>query len=414
MKRKLIYGLLAVLISFGLWLYVVTVVNPEWEDTFYNIPVVLENEEILLERGLMLVSDEKPTVTLRLSGNRADMIKLNAYNITIRADLSRIYSAGEQSLSYTIVYPGDVPNNAFEILSQTPQQITLSVAEWKSKNVDVQVVFDGAVPEQYIAFKDEATLDYEKITVTGPSDVIDRIAAAKVQVSLNNQTETISQQYTYTLCDSEGSTVESEWVKTNVQQVLYTLKIQQWKNISLVVDIVDGGGLKKENCDIQQTLHEIQVSGSEKVLANLPDTLVLDEIRLGELTGNPTNTYTYTYVIELPEGITKLTENNSVDVTVKIPGLPTKEITVTDIQAINAPAGTVIDTTEVVVTVRGPKEYLDLLTPADLQIQVDLSGAAGTARYKATVIVTNAELAGFVGAVGSNYKVMATVPAANG
>ena len=83
MKRKIIYGLLAVLVSFGLWMYVVTVVNPEWEDTFYNIPVVLENEEILQERGLMLVSEEDPKVTLRLSGNRADMINLNASNSTL-------------------------------------------------------------------------------------------------------------------------------------------------------------------------------------------------------------------------------------------------------------------------------------------------------------------------------------------
>ena len=99
MKRKLIYGLLSALIAIGLWLYVVTVVNPEWEETFSNIPVVLENEEILHERGLMLVSEEDPKVTLRLFGNRADMIKLNSSNITIRADLSRIYSAGEQSLT---------------------------------------------------------------------------------------------------------------------------------------------------------------------------------------------------------------------------------------------------------------------------------------------------------------------------
>ena len=102
MKRKFVYGLLSVLIAFGLWLYVVTVVNPEWEETFYNIPVALENEQILHDRGLMLVSDEDPEVTLRLSGNRADMIKLNSSNITIRADLSRIYSAGEQSINYSI------------------------------------------------------------------------------------------------------------------------------------------------------------------------------------------------------------------------------------------------------------------------------------------------------------------------
>lgn len=411
MKRKLIYGLLAVLISFGLWLYVVTVVNPEWEDTFYNIPVVLENEEILLERGLMLVSDEEPKVTLRLSGNRADMIKLNSSNITIRADLSRIYSAGEQSLSYSIVYPGDVPNNAFEILSQTPQQITLSVAEWKSKDVDVQVTFnETAVPEQYIAFKDKATLDYEKITVTGPSDVVDRIVSAKVEVNLDGQTETISQQYGYVLCDAQGNAVESDWVRTNTEQVLYTLKIQQWKDISLRVEVIDGGGLREENCQITMTLDTIRVSGSEKQLADLGDELVLGQIKLAEILEDTT----IPFDISLPEWATNLSEKNTVDVTVKIPALATKEFVVNTIQAVNTTGMNVtISTTEKIVKVRGPQAYLDLMTPQDLIIQVDFTGAeTGTATFEARVIVSDA-FAGFVGAVGA-YDVAATVTVANG
>ena len=150
MKRKLIYGLLSVLIAIGLWLYVVTVVNPEWSDTFYNIPVVLENEEVLIERGLMLTSKDIPTVTLRLSGNRTDMIKLNASNITLKADLSRIYSAGEQSLGYTIVYPGDVPSNAFVEESRYPESITVVVEERRHKEVPVEVKWLGKSPEGFL------------------------------------------------------------------------------------------------------------------------------------------------------------------------------------------------------------------------------------------------------------------------
>ena len=74
MMKKILYALLATIISFGLWLYVVTVVNPVFEDTFYNIPVVLENEEVLRENGFMVMTGEIPKVTLRLSGNRTDMV----------------------------------------------------------------------------------------------------------------------------------------------------------------------------------------------------------------------------------------------------------------------------------------------------------------------------------------------------
>ncbi len=405
MKRKLIYGLLAVLVSIGLWLYVVTVVNPEWEDTFYNIPVILENEEILHERGLMLVSEDDPKVTLRLSGNRADMINLNSSNITIRADLSRIYSAGEQSLNYSIAYPGDLPGNAFEILSQAPQQVTLSVVERKSKDVDVQIAFNGAVPEQYIAFKDKATLDYEKITITGPADVLDRIVAAKVEVNLEDQKESISQQYSYVFCDAEGNVVESDWITANTEQVLYTLKIQQWKDIALRVDVIDGGGLRRQDCIITQSLDTIRVSGSEKQLADLDNELVL-VVRLAEVLEN----CTLSFSISLPEWATNLSEKSTVDVNVQIPALATKEFTVSNIQAINTGGMNVVfNTKEKIVTVRGPESALAAMTAQDLMIQVDFAGAeAGTATFEAKVIVTNPQFADATGAVGT-YDVAATV-----
>ena len=408
MKRKIVYALLAALIALGLWYYVVTVVNPEWEETFYNIPVVLENEEILKDRGLMLVSEEEPKVTLRLSGNRTDMILLNSSNITLRADLSKIYSAGEQALSYSIVYPGDFGNNAFQIISQTPQMITLSVAEWKSKDVDVHVEFTGAVPEQYIAFKDKATLDHERITVTGPAEAIDQISVAKIVVNLDGQMETISQAYKYTLCDAEGNTVENKWLKTNVDQVQYTLKIQQWKDIALRLDVVDGGGIKRTDCEIVATLNTIRVSGSEKMLEDL-DYLLIDTIELKEVTKDLKKTYE----IILPEGITNISGQNTVSISIDIPDLEIRQFTtVNPITAINASGMQVMfSTTKLVIKVRGTAKGLDSLKAKDLSVKVDFSGAAaGTASYEPIVTITNTKLAKTVGVVG-NYEVIATVVA---
>ena len=79
MKNKLIYALLSFVIALGLWFYVIAVVSPESEETYYNVPVVLQNESVLTEKGLMIITQNKPSVTLRLRGNRSDLNKLNAY-----------------------------------------------------------------------------------------------------------------------------------------------------------------------------------------------------------------------------------------------------------------------------------------------------------------------------------------------
>ena len=78
MKSKIIYGLLSVAIAFGLWLYVITAVSPGSESTFTDIPVEIRNINTLSERNLMLLGDTAPTVTLRLAGNRSDLLKLNS------------------------------------------------------------------------------------------------------------------------------------------------------------------------------------------------------------------------------------------------------------------------------------------------------------------------------------------------
>ena len=44
MKNKVLTALFSLAVAFGLWLYVITVVSPGSEATFYNIPVVFQGE----------------------------------------------------------------------------------------------------------------------------------------------------------------------------------------------------------------------------------------------------------------------------------------------------------------------------------------------------------------------------------
>ncbi|MBE6957996.1 MAG: hypothetical protein E7447_02430 [Ruminococcaceae bacterium] len=418
MKTKIIYGVLAFLIAIGLWLYVVTVVNPEWEDTFHNIPVVLENEDILLERGLMLASNEDPTVTLKLSGNRADMIKLNNGNITIRADLSRIYSAGEQSISYSIVYPGDVPSNAFEVLSQTPQQITLSVVERKSKPVDVVLKLSGAEPG-YEALVDEAVLDYEKITIAGPADVIDRIMEAEVLIDLTGQRGTISQQFEYVLRDAAGNAVDSKWVKATPQKIHCTLKIQKVQEVSVAVEILEGAGITSKDYTVTYYNQEtgeiiktpIKIAGSETQLAVAQSAGILRDNKLlfdtkidlglmtGEPIGDPLVNGLQIVISDLnvsdlltPYELTNQSDVNVVKVVVQMPKLAAKTVRVTAFEKINVPEGLQVDfkTKYLDVIMRGPDFQLPYIDPEDITVQVDFSNATvdGDGSFTAAVIFT--------------------------
>jgi len=370
-------------------------------------------------------------VTLRLSGNRADMINLNSSNITLRADLSRIYSAGEQTLTYSIVYPGDVPSNAFKIISQTPQQITLKVVERKSVAVDVIPVI-SETDAGYVALEDEIELSHEKITVAGPADVIDRIANAEINIDLTGQQGTVKQQFDVILRDVDGNVVENKWVKATPETIECTLKIQKIQEVEIAVEVLEGAGLTGDQYTVtyydQETGEEISgpigISGSETQLTVAQGAGILRDnklffdtkIDLGLTAGTQTENGLEIVISDLnigdlltPYELVNHSEINVVQVVVRIPKLATRSIRITNIEQLNVPQGLKVElkTKFLEVIMRGPDYQLQYIKEADITAQVDFSDATvdGDGKFVATVIFTRYNQSFVVG----SYVVNATV-----
>lgn len=409
--KKVTYALLSLVIAIGLWSYVITTVSPEWEETFYDIPVVLENETALHSRGLMTIADDTPKVTLKLRGNRSNLANLSRDNITLLADLSKIYGAGEQRVSYSILYPGNIPDNSIEVISQNPQEISLTVTERASKDVPIVIDYDGSVPEGYQTDRENLTLDYQTVRVTGPASVINKITTARIQVDLENQTETIDQSYLYTLCDKNKEPVDAERVNTDVTEVRLNLKIQRYKEITLSLNIVEGGGATKKNTIIRKDMDTIQVSGSEQALEKMGNTLDLGEIRLYEIPNDTVKEIE----IKLPEGVENLTGKDTVSVSIQFQGLVTRTIAVTNIVAKNVPEDmeAKVIAKQLNVVVRGPKVQVDAMSADALTVYVDFADAeVGQDTYKATVYVDSGTFSD-VGAVGT-YNMLGKVSMVQG
>lgn len=388
MKNKIIYALLAAAIAFGLWLYVITVVNPEAEQPFYDVPVVMSNESVLKDKGLMIATDTQPTVTLVLKGNRTDLNNLKKSDITLLADLSRINTAGYQNISYSIGFPGGFSDNAFEVLSHTPDKVALSIVEWGAKEVDITVNYVGSVELDYIVDKDGIQLDYEKVTITGPRSVIDQITQARIDVDLNGRDQTFNESFRYTLCDAEGEPVDAAQVKTNVAEVNMTLRIQRVKEISLLLDVKYGGGATPQTATVKIDPETIKVAGSEALLEGL-DNLMLGTVNLADITEDTT----LTFPINLTEGLTNLSGQTEATVTITFPDLEVKTLSVNRIQVVNVPSGMRVNVgTQVCsVTVRGPKAQIDAITEAHLTVRVDLTNVElGENMYAAYVYVDGA------------------------
>ena len=409
MKSKIGYIALSVLIAFGLWLYVITSVSPGSEDTYDDVPVILSGETVLQERGLMITSVSSDTVTLKLSGNRSDLAQVNRGNITVKADLSKIYEPGSQlQLSTSVSFPGNLPSNAFVIESKNPGYLYVNVERRVTKEVPVEIQWIGSAPEGYLSDRENSTLDYTSVSVTGPESVTDRIEKAVIQADLTDQRESISQSFRYTLCDGEGNPVDAELITTNVEEVRLDVRIQKVKDITLVYNIMEGGGATRDNVSVTMSAETIRVCGSEVAIDAMEDQLVVGTINLAELT----KSCNMTFQVVLPEGITNLSAITEVEATVLLSGLTTRDYVLENIQSINIPEGMEAEliTEKLTVTVRGPAELMSKLTAENITATVDFTGAeAGTTTFR-TVITFGEGFTG-VGVLRSDPVSAAITPA---
>ncbi|MBQ4641826.1 MAG: hypothetical protein IJB47_04370 [Oscillospiraceae bacterium] len=404
MKNKILSILLSAVIAFALWVYVITVISPESEKTYYNIPVVLQNIDTLDQRGLMIVS-ENPVVTLALKGNRTDLNLLNESNINVLSNVVNIREPGTHNLTYSVAYPGNIADNAVTVQSTSTDLITIKVENKISKNIPVEIDYGGtSVPTGFIADKENVQLSHTTIPVSGPESVMRNVEKAVIRVDLSQARELLIEECIYTLCDGEGNPVDAEMVTTEVEKVTVTLKIQRMKEIKLTLNVTDGGGATRKNSSININPKTIWVSGSDKDLEEL-ETVELGSINLAEILSDQD----LSYEIKLPEGVTNETAVTEAKVEIKFPQLQKKTFRITNITPVNVPEGLEVDviTEALDVTVRGPISDVEAMQETDISITVDFSGAQiGAATMKAQVTINSKYKD--VGAIDT-YQVSATL-----
>lgn len=403
MKSKIWTAVLSLVIAFGLWAYVITVDSPETESTFYNVPVEFEGETILRERGLMLTSDTDMTVTVKLSGKRRDLNSLKSSDIAAVVDLSQVTQAGERIMSYTV----SVPGNNLEVISRNPEAITLQVTEWATKEIPLELVYNGRVPEGYYVDKQNATVEHSSVTVTGPKAIINKIEEAQISVDLNGRTETIIEKLRYSLCDADGEPIEDvSTVTTDLGEVLVSVSILPIKDVKLTYTVIPGGGLTEADITVTLDYDTITVVGSPAALAGL------DELSLGSFDlGTFTESAQIRVPIKLPEGVTNQTGILEVTVDITIPERETREFTVTNFRSENLPERLTaqIHQKMLTVTLRGLGPVLDRIRPEDITVVVDFTDVEpGVASFAARIEIAGLEEGEDVGAVDT-YSVIAGI-----
>jgi hypothetical protein len=287
--------------------------------------------------------------------------------------MTKIYDPGVHKIGYDISYPGNVASNAFTRVSQYPDSITVTVERLiRNKEIPVNIVYEGKAADGYVVRRGDVVLDNTHILVTGPQSVVDQITQAVITVDLEGQTESISQNYRVTLCNSDGEGVDSELITVNIEEVHMDLTIHRKKQVDLVVNIVPGGGATENDVELALSINSIQVSGSDNALEQVGDTINLGTINLADYEDDAEVVFT----IPTYEGVTNDSGETEVTVKLSFNGLTTKEIVITEFKVTGVPEGYEgkVITEKLTIKVRGRSELVNRLNAQDISALVDFTG----------------------------------------
>ena len=399
MKRnKLLSMLLALAVSVGLWLYVVTVVDPNDTKTVYGVPVTFDNIEYLKENNLIMTSGQNTTVTLKFYGRRSELKNLTSSTVTATADASRINNEGEQSLSYNIALPDSVSGGSVELMEKSPTRLTVIVERAVEKEIPVEVDIVNEVAEGYVADLENMTVTPNTLTIFGPANEVERVEVARVSLDIGEVTQTLDSSYPYTLLDGENNEVSDSELHCSDEAVSLVLPVKKYKEVPLKLTIVEGGGAREENVSITLSPEYITVAGPASVVDEM-EYLNLGTLDLAELTAK---NKTLTFDLTMPNGVTNVSGETQAIAQITLSGLAEKTLDISAFTLYNEPdnLAVTVKTTLLQILIRGPVEEIPEVEAEDLVVSVDLADFKQAGTYSIPVEI-NSHKFPQVGIVGS-------------
>lgn len=401
-NKKWITMLVALVVSVGLWFYVVTVENPIKEITLYNVPVSFSGVELLREDYDLLVVDSNVLsgVELTFSGKISDLNKLqqNKSEIELSVDISHLRNTQKYTLSYDLAnvdLPSNVSGQGLSLTTKFPSAVSITLGKLASKTIPVEVQQNVLLEEGFTAGR--LSQNYEEIVVEGPESVIKQITSAKTMLERENVGQTITATLPIMLVDGNGNVVEDSSVTASASEIEVTLPVLLYKDVPLEAPVIEGGGAAEKDVTVEISPKSVRLSGDAAVLESL------QSIRLSniDLAGLMTNDEVVTRTINIPEGCTNLSGELEAQVSVKIKNKAIRKylISSSSFQTMGLPAGSNIEykTTTLHVTVRANEADIDQITEENLRVVVDFSGMSATVSNNVSVPV-RVYIDGFEGA----------------
>lgn len=395
----------AVVLAIISWFLVMNVSNPVRTQTYSNVPITVTNSSYIESMGLSCQL-KQTHVTVAIRENVSVVKSIEASDIMVIADLTQIISMDSDPVMVPLtVVCTKYPDISAEDISVTPRNVEIKLEKLISADFVVTASAGDTKPDKDYEVG-RMQVDPEKITISGPESIINKIdrVVAQVEVENLNGDSTLSGQI-HVYDKNQDEVKESQMNYLTLHNVKedgsVNVKVELWRVQTDIGISASASGTPEKGYQIGEVIttpSKITLVGSAEALELLAEQGNMIEIPASEIDafGKNKDFETKIDISEfLPEDIRLATDvSSSVLVTTTILpygsrdyNIPTSNVTIINL---GEDLRAVFNANEITVRVKGSNTRLDELKAEEITGTVDLNGlSAGTHTVMVQITLPN-------------------------
>lgn len=394
-KRKITDNIplkiMSVAVAVVVWLIVVNIDNPVGTNYYTFTNVELINKEYVESSdtiGKMCMPEEnQDSVRVAITVNKKIRDRIKVSDISAVADLQQAVSLDTNPVMVPITVTCSVPGVTPSDIKVTPQNLSVNLDEKETQEFVVNVSRGDTKPGKDYEVG-SLTANPEKVRITGPKSLINKIDKVNAAISLDGNTQDFTQDVNLTIIDKNQEALSDSEMNSlrieNNAKVSVTAKL--WKirqGVGISAGYVGTPAAGYQVGAVKTVPDTISVAGSTEGLEKLAEndntiTIPPDSI---DISGESKDVERKISLKDLLPDNVKLTSDSSEDVWVTVSILPegSREFTLStkDIEVKNKPDDLQVtfETAQIEIRIKSDtKDLDDLDIEKDIKASIDLKG----------------------------------------
>lgn len=281
--------ILSVIVAIIMWTFVTTSTNPSTSRTFRNIPIIIQNQDRLEEKGYTIMSkDEISNVTVRLTGSRDNIVNLDTGDIQARIDVLDARE-GIKSVGVRV----DAPTGIY-VESVDPESINLNIQRIIEKTMPVNIVIDDKLKDSRIVEVNEKKP--REVKIRGPESVVNKVDRVEAYIDEARYLDGKIHSVPLMVYDKDSEIVEG--AELDYEDVNLSFLVYETKKVP--IDFNTRGEIEDGYVEVSRSLSPdtVVIKGQSQIIKEV-DKVETYPVNIGKLK----NSRSGEVKLNLPEGV---------------------------------------------------------------------------------------------------------------